>query len=469
MALPIVAIVGRPNVGKSSLLNCLAKQRISIVEPTAGVTRDRVSVILDVNDVYFELVDTGGYGIEDRDGLTAHVEAQIQFAVSAAVLVLFVVDAREGATPLDRKVAELLRQANRDAILVANKVDEVRTGTDLGDLNRLGFGEPVSVSALHGRGRSDMLERIAELLRPLASERPADPVLKLAIVGRRNAGKSTFINALAGEERVIVSEVPGTTRDSVDVRFEHDGQTYVAIDTAGVRKKRKLADDIEYYGFTRAERSIRRADVVLFFIDSTVPIGEVDKRLGGYIAEQHKPCVFVVNKWDLAKDQAVTDQYGEYLTKVMPNLDFVPIAFVTATQSRNIQSTLNLAKSLYKQATVRVSTAALNEAMAEILAMRGPSPKRGAKRPKILYGTQIGVAPPTLVFFVNSPSLIRPDYQRFLLKRLRERLPFDEVPIRLLFRSRHSTGRAARTAARPRRAEASAGKRPRRKGARSKP
>ncbi len=441
MALPVVAVVGRPNVGKSSLLNCLAQKRISIVDPMAGVTRDRVSAVLEVDDLYFEVVDTGGYGIEDRDGLTDHVEAQIQYAVAAAALVVFVVDAREGVTPLDRQVAELLRRQKVRALLVANKIDVPHDSRLLGELHRLGFGEPVPMSALHGRGRTELLSLILERIRPLAGERPSDPVLKLAIVGRRNVGKSTFINCLAGEERVIVSEVPGTTRDSVDVRFEKDGQTYMAIDTAGVRKHTRIADSVEFYSFTRASRSVRRADVVLFFIDATTPVGEVDKRMAGFIAEEHKPCILVINKWDLAKDRADTEAYGEYLTRMLPTLDYAPVSFVTARDSRNVQSTLDLAKSLHKQANTRVATARLNEVLNEALEQRLPSSKRGAGRPKIFYGTQVGTCPPTIVLFVNNPSFIRTDYQRFLVNRLRERLPFAEVPIRLLLRARHGRTR----------------------------
>jgi GTP-binding protein len=436
MAIPVVAIVGRPNVGKSALLNCLAKRKISIVDPMAGVTRDRVGIILDVNETYFELVDTGGYGVEDADGLTERIEGQIQFAVNRASLILFVVDAREGVTPLDQKVAARLRKQETPVLLVANKIDRGADEGLVGELYALGFGDPMQVSALHGRGRQDLLDALVAGLAPLAGEKPATPTLKLAIVGRRNVGKSTFINCLAGEDRLIVSEVPGTTRDSVDVRFEKDGRVYVAIDTAGLRKKRKIADDVEYFGYSRAFRSIRRADVVLFFIDATVPIGEVDKRLGTYIVEQFKPCVLVVNKWDLAKGRASTEEYGAYFAKILPGLDFAPIAFTTAMQAKNVQSTLDLATTLHKQAGVRVSTAELNAHLEEILALRGPSPKRGAKRPKIFYGTQIGVRPPTLVLFVNDPAAITPEYQRFLLNRFRERLPYDEVPIRLLFRAR---------------------------------
>lgn len=438
MSLPIVAIVGRPNVGKSSLLNCLAKQRISIVDPTAGVTRDRISVVLDVEDVYFELVDTGGYGIEDRDGLTDQVEAQIQYAISAAVVVLFVVDTQDGITALDRKVAELLRRQADNVILVSNKVDAPMHEGLTGEMERLGFGTPMPISALHGFGREELMTEIVRRVKPVSIDRPPDPVLRLAIVGRRNAGKSTFINCLAGEDRVIVSEVPGTTRDSVDVRFEKDGQIYVAIDTAGVRKKRKIADDIEFYGYSRAQRSIRRADVVLFFMDSTEPAGEVDKRLGGYILEQFKPCIVVINKWDLAQGKAESEQYGDYITKILPSLDFAPIAFVTAKESKNVQSVLDLAKSLHKQANTRLSTANLNTILEEITAVRGPSSRKG-RRPKIYYGTQISVCPPTIVLFVNDPSLITEEYRRFLINRFRERLPFAEVPIRLMLRARRGS------------------------------
>jgi len=449
MSIPLVAIVGRPNVGKSSLLNCLAQRRISIVDPTPGVTRDRVSVILCVDDVYFELVDTGGYGIEDRDGLTEHVESQIQYAVAAASLIVFVVDAREGVTPLDRQVAELLRRQERPVVIVANKIDDPRAGGLAGEFAALGFGEPLMVSARHGRGRRELVQCILSQVRHLSRERPSEPVLQLAVVGRRNVGKSTFINAILGEPRMIVSEVPGTTRDAVDVRFVKDGQTYVAIDTAGLRKRARFADDIEYYGFSRATRSIRRADVVLFLIDATVPVGEVDKRLAAYIAEQYKPCILVVNKWDLARDRAATGDYGEYLARVMPYVDYAPVAFTTASEGRNVASTLDLARALQKQAAARVPTAQLNEAIQEVMSLRGPSPRRGVRRVKIYYATQIGTSPPTIVLFCNDPALVRPEYQRFLVARLRERLPFEEVPIRLLLRPRRgAAGVEARAAGR---------------------
>ncbi len=441
MSLPVVAIVGRPNVGKSSLLNCITRQQISIVEPTAGVTRDRVSTICDYDDTYFELVDTGGYGIVDRDNLTEHVERQIFFAVERATLILFVVDVRDGVTPLDQAVATRLRPFADSVQLVANKADDLAAESDLGEFHALGFGEPLVISALHAHGKRELLERILERLPAGESKAPPpDPAMKLAIVGRRNTGKSTFINALAGEERVIASEIPGTTRDAVDVRIEKDGRTVVVIDTAGVRKKSKLADDIEYYGFTRVERAIRRADVVLMFIDSTEPVGQVDKKLAALIAEEHKPCLLVVNKWDLARGEAEFDDYREYLDKTLPEVDYAPVVFVSAIEARNVWPAIDRAAALFKQAQVRVSTGLLNHALEEILAERGPSPKKGTKRPKVYYATQITVAPPTIVLFVNNPDLIHQDYQRFLLNRFRERLPYSQIPIRLIFRARTGRG-----------------------------
>lgn len=437
MPLPIVAIVGRPNVGKSSLLNMLAGRRISIVDPTAGVTRDRVQTLCDFDDVCFELVDTGGYGIVDRDDLGDQVEQQIRYAVDQAVLILFVVDAQEGVNPLDQAVAQWLRRCDKPVILLANKVDAPDARTELADLVRLGFGEPMTVSALHHLGLADLKHRITEIVKPFCDGATApDPVMKVAVVGRRNVGKSSFINALAGQERVIVSEVAGTTRDAVDVRFERDGHMYVAIDTAGVRKRGKLADDIEYYSFHRAQLSIRRADVVLLMIDATEEISQVDKQLGSYIVEQFKPCVLVINKWDLAKGRAVTGDYAEYLHETMSGLDFAPLAFTTATQNRNVQAVIDLASSLFKQAQTRVPTSRLNEVVDDAMGDNPPKPRRGVRPVKIFYATQVAVCPPTIAFFVNDPARVTPGFERFMLNRLRERLPFEEVPMRLLFRGR---------------------------------
>ncbi len=450
MALPVVAIVGRPNVGKSSLLNMLAGRRISIVDPTAGVTRDRISVLIEHKDRFFELVDTGGYGIVDRDDLDADVEQQIRFAVDQAAVILFVVDARDGLLPLDREVAGWLRSSGKPIVLLANKVDAADARTELGDFHGLGFGSPLAVSAMHRRGEEELKDIIHRAISELpAEDAPSEPVMKLAIVGRRNVGKSTLINAMAGVPRVIVSEVAGTTRDSVDVRFERDGRTYVAIDTAGLRKKSKIADDIEFYSTHRTELSIRRADVVLLLVDSTAEVSVVDKKLGRYIADQFKPCVIVVNKWDLAKDQASTDQYGEYLSKTMVGLDYAPIAFITAKDGKNVQSMIDLATELFKQTRTRVSTGELNRVLSDAMNQNLPKPKHGTGRIKMLYATQVDVEPPTIVLFVNDPTRITTSLQRYLLNRMRETLPFAEVPIRLFVRGRGSrlVGEAARSRA----------------------
>jgi len=439
MALPVVAIVGRPNVGKSSLLNCLANRMVSIVEPTAGVTRDRVSEVIGIDDEsYFELVDTGGYGIDDPDQLTEHIERQILIAVDQAVLILFVVDTKDGIMPLDKEVARLLRPLTDHVVLVANKVDEPIQEPAAAEFVRLGYGEPLPMSAVHKLGRHALATVIAERLTGLAAQAPDQPIMKVALVGKRNTGKSTFVNALAGEERVIVSERPGTTRDAVDVTFEQSGRTFVAIDTAGVRRKAKMADAIEFYGYTRAERSIRRAGVVLLFIDATAPVSKVDRKLAGLIRDEHKPCIVVINKWDLAKGHASTEDFGAYLSKVAPELDYAPMVFTTATEGHNVDAAIDVAWSVFKQAGMRVGTGRLNAVLAGILEERGPSPKRGVRRPRVYYATQIGTHPATIVLFVNHPSTITQDYQRYLLNRFRERLPFAEVPIRLLFRARRS-------------------------------
>jgi GTP-binding protein len=432
----VVAIVGRPNVGKSSLFNWLAGRRIAIVDPTAGVTRDRVSTLIKADGRFFELVDTGGMGIQDVDNLTAQVERQIETAIDQAHVLLFVVDVRDGLAPLDDEVARRLRYVTKPVLCVANKCDTPELEPQAAEFYKLGRGKLVCVSTLQNRGKKELLELIQERLPPPDELAPnLDVAMKLAIVGRRNTGKSTFINSLAHSERMIVSEVPGTTRDSVDVRFESDGKVFVAIDTAGVRRKGSISNDIEFYSLARAERSIRRADVVLMFLDPRVRISKVDKQLAGYVLDHHKPAIFVVNKWDLMLPMP-TSKFGNYVRSTFPNLDFVPIAFITAKEGKNVHAVLNLAQNLHKQAGNRVGTGDLNRVVRMALEQQAP-PLRQNRRPKIYYGTQVAAHPPTIVLFTNSPDLFDPPYQRYLLKMFRDHLPFNDVPIKMYLRHRH--------------------------------
>jgi GTP-binding protein len=449
VTVPIVAIVGRPNVGKSSLFNWLAGRRIAIVDPTAGVTRDRISTLVPVGPAsrrsddsrYVELVDTGGIGVTDVDNLTADIERQIATALDQAQVILFVVDGRAGILGLDEEVAQRLRHIRKPIVCVANKCDTESLDPQAAEFYKLGFGKVVCVSAQQNRNRDELLRLIQERLEAAAGEMPAPPALKLAIVGRRNTGKSTFINNLAQSERVIVSEVPGTTRDSIDVRFERDGLTFLAIDTAGVRKKKSLQNDIEFYSLARAERSIRRADVVLLFLDAPQSISKVDKQLAEYILEQHKPAIFVVNKWDLMTPMP-TSKMGNYIRATFPSLDFVPIAFVTAKSGKNVHAVLNLAQHLHKQASARISTGDLNRVLRHALEA-SPPPLRQNRRPKVYYATQAGSNPPTIVLFTNGPELFDNTYQRYLVKTIRDQLHFNDVPIRLHLRRRQRTDQAS--------------------------
>lgn len=443
MGIPKVAIVGRPNVGKSSILNWIAGKLLSVVDPTAGVTRDRVTWIVNEGDRFFELVDTGGIGIVDSDDLSEDIERQIDVGLMECDLLLFVVDAKAGITPLDQEVADRLRRINKPLLMVVNKCDSQNLDVEATGFLKLLSTDQVVTSVKGNRNRTDLMQTIVKHLPPPLDDETADgqtmletPEMRLAIVGRRNVGKSTFINQLAETERVIVSEVAGTTRDSIDIRFDVDGRQFVAIDTPGVRKRKSLANNIEFYGLVRAERSIRRADVVLMFFDATETISRVDKQLVEEITKHHKPCVFVVNKWDLAKDKDMTiERWAEYLFKSFASMRHVPVAVLTAKDGRNIRQLINLTQSMFKQSRTRMGTGKLNRALKKAVETN-PPPMRRNKRPKLYYGSQVAVAPPTIVVKVNEPKLFDESWKRFLLGFLREVSPFQEVPIRMLLRSR---------------------------------
>jgi GTP-binding protein len=423
------------------LLNALAGSMISIVEPTPGITRDRVSVMVRYGDTHIEMLDTGGYGIVDKEALSEQIEAQIDVAIRSADLILFVVDIREGITALDNKIARLLRKHNPNVMLIANKADKASLFPRAAEFVRLGFGEALCISATNNLNKSKMMDTVLERLKDKQWENPQEAIMKLAIVGKRNAGKSSFVNAIVGQERMIVSEIAGTTRDAVDIRFERDGQTFIAIDTAGIYKKNKMKENVEYYSYTRATKSITRADIVLFMIDAALPISQVDKKLAKFISDEFKPCILVVNKWDLVKDQAETDDYAEYLSEVLPGLRYAPIAFTTAKDGKNLQSTLDLATELYKQSICEIPTSILNKAMEEIKKEKVGTAKKGGF-PRIYYATQVGVQPVSLLVFVNRPDYFDETYQRFMINRLRDMLPVSEVPIKLMFR-KHNENRGA--------------------------
>lgn len=458
--LPVIAIVGRPNVGKSSLFNRLAGERISIVDPTPGVTRDRISTIITIHPPaesaeefalpkVAELFDTGGFGIyaahggrfddagKDLATLAPDIEAQISAAVAGADIILFTIDAQEGVTALDERIAQLLRKSGHaDRVMqLANKVDGPSWEPHAMEAAAMGFGDVYGVSTKSGMGIRKLMETLWGKLDARTPESIAKPEMKVAIVGRRNAGKSSLVNALAGAPRVIVSEIAGTTRDSVDVRFESDGRTFVAIDTAGVRKRKSWSDDVEFYSHNRTESAIRRSDVAILLLDATEPISHVEKTLAGELVEAFKPTVIVVNKWDLVSKQRATSDYLDYLSQELPMLSFAPIVFISAKDSDHTSEAISMAFYLHTQASHRETTGKLNALVQRILTERGPSSKLGTTA-KIYYIAQVETNPPTIAMVVNKPALFEGSYARYLLNRLREDVPYSEVPIKLIFSAR---------------------------------
>lgn len=428
--LPVVAIVGRQNVGKSSLLNALAGRRLSIVDPMPGTTIDRVSAVVAHQGKAFELVDTGGIGLRPGDEFYEQVERQIERAVAEADVVLFVTDVQAGLTPLDRQIAERFR--GKKVILVANKADHPGLEAAAAEFFELGFGEPFPVAAAHRRNVRELLDRIAALL-------PSAPLpergIAIAVVGKRNVGKSTFVNALAGEERVIVSEKPGTTRDAVDVVAERDGRRFVIVDTAGLRKKGKVEHSVELFSRVRTEEAIRRADVVVFMFDVMQKVTEVDKRIASVIEEEKKPCVLVLNKYDLVPEGHEPEEFARYLTRALPLLRYAPISMISARKGERVWEVIEVCAELYAQAGARVSTAELNRALRAAVEARTPSGRRG-RIARIYYATQKAGRPPRFIVFVNDPAAFAPDYVRYLEDKMRQFLPFREVPVRLELRAR---------------------------------
>lgn len=443
MSVPKIVIVGRPNVGKSSVFNWLAGRRLSIVDEVAGVTRDRVTYLMEEEGRFFELVDTGGVGVNDVDNLTQEIDEQIELALETADVILFTVDTRTGLLPLDKEVAKRLRYVDKPIICVANKTDSESLDAQAYEFYKLGRGKLVRVSAIQNRNRDELIEMILERLpeaKPDDALETEEPALKVAIVGRRNVGKSTFVNTLSKAERMIVSEIPGTTRDSVDVRFEMDGKVLIAIDTPGLTRKKAVKTDVEYYSTHRAQRSIRRADVTLMFFDCSQRIGKVDKQLVKYIADNYKPCIFVVNKWDLMHDRMPTEKWVNYLRDTFRTMWHVPIAFITGESGKNMKALVNHTQMLFKQARQRVKTGELNRLVGRALE-HNPPPLDRHRRPKVFYATQVSSEPPTIVLIVNNPNSFSPQYRRYLLGVFRDQLSFGEVPIKLYLHRRRQNDR----------------------------
>ncbi|MHC4836604.1 MAG: ribosome biogenesis GTPase Der [Planctomycetota bacterium] len=431
---PLVAIVGRPNVGKSSLFNRVLGQRRAIVEPTAGVTRDRLVMPVELPDTErrLDLMDTGGIGIVDREDLATSVEVQVQTALHAATMVLFVVDAREGLTLLDEQVARQLRRSDVEVLLVANKCETRAAQAAVGDFESLGFGQAQPISAQEGLGLGEMYNRLEAALPPDEEEELAERVA-IAVMGRRNTGKSSFINALLGEPRVIVSDLAGTTRDAIDIDLDWQGHPLTLVDTAGVHRRGRVANAVEFFSLTRSDQALRRADVALLFLDLSEPIARLDQEMARTIHDRHKPVVIVGTKADLVPEMTIQD-FRDRVEHKLPHLRGAPVIMISNLTGRGLERVLREAMSLREEAGRRVGTGELNRAvdgMMHTLRFRGRSEK-----PRIYYGTQIGVHPPSFLLFVNRKRLFEKEALRAIERDMSKRLGYPRVPLRVVLRER---------------------------------
>jgi GTPase len=436
-----VAIVGFPNVGKSTLINRLTQTRAAVVHETPGVTRDRKELLCDWNGVHFRLIDTGGVDLEGEGAFDRAIAEQARAAIGEADLVLFVVDARAGITPGDEELAGILRAARKPVLLLANKLDDPRRDAEAFEFHRLGLGDPVPLSALHGHGTGDLLDEIVSRL-PGGAERPVgEDAIRVAILGRPNVGKSSLLNALVGQERVIVSDVPGTTRDAIDTTLEWGRSQIVLIDTAGIRRRGKVASGpaAERFSTLRALKAIGRADVAVLVIDAVDGLTAQDAHVAGYVVEEGRGLVVAVNKWDLVEDKTdrTFDQYVEWIRNQTPFLDFAPVVSISAKTRQRVGKVLELAIDIWGERRKRISTAELNRVLRAATERQQPPPVKG-RRPKIFYGTQAAVAPPTFVFFANDASAVHFSYRRYLENRLRDEFGFHGTPLKLIFRDRES-------------------------------
>src|SRR5574344_887910 len=439
MSKAIVAIVGRPNVGKSTLFNLLANKRISIVEDTPGVTRDRLYATADWLDKEFMMVDTGGIETTNNDVIAVSVRQQAEIAIKEADVILFVCDARTGITNEDQEVANILRRSKKPIVLVVNKADSPKQEMGIFEFYNLGIGEPVPISAANHLGLGDMLDAVVEKFPPAVanSEEQDEDEIKVALIGRPNVGKSSIFNCLVGQERSIVSDVAGTTRDAIDTPVKIGEQKYLFIDTAGMRRKARIDEPIEKYSVIRSLRAVDRSDVILMVIDAVEGVTEQDKRIAGYAHESGKGVVLVVNKWDLyKKDNSSTLRYTEELRKELVFLQYAPVVYVSALTKQRIHRLPEVISYVAEQNAMSISTSVLNQVINDATAINTPPTDKG-KRLKILFSTQVKTKPPTFVIFVNYPEIMHFSYQRYLENKLRESFGFEGTPLNLIIRAKN--------------------------------
>ncbi len=425
---PVIAIVGRPNVGKSTFFNRVAGRKISITENRPGVTRDRVTVDAEWRGRPFTLVDTGGIELRSEDIMWRQIAMQASLAIDTADVILFFTDAREGLAASDYDVAEMLRRSRKPVVLVVNKVDEY-SPDKIFEFYALGLGEPYPVSSEHGRGMGDVLDKAVEFF-PKGSGSD-DSSLKIAVVGKPNAGKSSLVNRLLGQERTIVTPLAGTTRDAIDTRFERDGKQYTVIDTAGIRRKRSVDDDVEYYSVLRAFDAVKRADVCLLVVDCAEGLTEQDVRIIGYVHEQGKPSVIVMNKWDtIEKDTDTIRSFEKKLSEDLKFMSYYKSIYISAKTGQRVEKILPLCEEVYAHAGFRVSTGALNDLLIDAMRVSEP-PSYLGRRLKLYYAAQVSVYPPLFVLQVNDEKLMHFSYERYLENVIREAYDFSGTPIRI--------------------------------------
>ena len=437
MPKPIVAIVGRPNVGKSTLFNKIVGRRLSIVEDTPGVTRDRIFGDAEWCGRQFSLVDTGGLEPASRDVLLTQMREQAQIAIDSASAIIFVTDIRTGVTATDQEVASLLLKSGRPVVLCVNKCDSVgQPPVEFYEFYNLGLGDPVMVSSVHGHGTGDLLDRVMESLPEEQEEEPDGEIIKVAVIGKPNVGKSSLVNRVAGENRCIVSDMAGTTRDAVDMTIENEHGTFTFIDTAGLRRKSKVEDSVEYYSNLRAEMAVERADVCLILIDGTVGFTDQDSKVAGIAHEAGKGCIVCVNKWDaVEKDDKTMEQMRLKLAEDFSFMSYAPIIFISAKTGQRLSRMFELIKLAAMSNSMRVTTGALNDVLAQAVNRVQPPTDKG-RRLKIYYMTQASTKPPTFVCFCNDHELFHYSYQRYIINRIRETFGLDCTPVRLMIRDK---------------------------------